>query len=155
MAPTVKPIPDGYEGVTPYLCCRGAAVALDFYAKAFGARELMRHADPKGRIGHAEFKIGGAIFMLSDEHPEMNVVSPETLGGTPIAMHLYVEDVDAFTARAVAAGATLERPVADQFYGDRNATLKDPFGHRWFVSTHVEDVSPDEIERRAAAMPQG
>jgi PhnB protein len=145
---TVKAIPEGYESAIPYLCCRDAAKALDFYKRALGATELMRFAEPSGRIGHAEIKIGDGIIMLSDEYPDMDVRSPQALGGTPVGIHLYVEDVDAVTARAVAAGAKLVRPVADQFYGDRNATLEDPFGHRWYVSTRKEDVSPEELRRR-------
>ena len=146
---TVKPIPDGFHAATPYLCVKGGAEALDFYAKAFGGVEKSRMADPSGRIGHAEIWIGEAPIFLSDEHPEMGILGPKTLGGTSVGIHLYVEDVDAFTARAVAAGAKALRPVEDQFYGDRAGTLEDPFGHRWYVSTHKEDVSPDEMKRRA------
>jgi PhnB protein len=149
---TVKPIPDGMRGATPYLCCRDAARALEFYGRAFGAVETMRLAEPSGRIGHAEMKIGEAVVMLSDEHPEMNIRSPQTLGGTPIAIHLYVEDVDGFCRRAVEAGATLSHPVADQFYGDRSGQLHDPFGHRWSIATHVADVSIEEMQRRYDAM---
>lgn len=148
----IKAIPDGYEGATPYLCCRDAARALEFYREAFGATELMRVADANGRVGHAEFRIGRALLMLADEHPEMDVRSPHSIGGTPVGLHLYVEDVDAFAARAVAAGAALVRPVADQFYGDRSCTIEDPFGHRWYVATHVEDVSPEELDRRHRAL---
>ncbi len=152
MASKAKPIPDGYHGATPYLCCKDAAGAIAFYKKAFGATELMRLADPTGRIGHAEVKIGGAVIMLSDEHPEIGVRSPQSLGGTPVGIHLYVEDVDALSNQAVAAGAKLVRPVADQFYGDRTGTLEDPFGHRWYVATHIEDVSSEELGKRYAAM---
>lgn len=152
MAGKVKPIPDGYHGATPYLCCKDAAGAIAFYKKAFGATELMRLADPTGRIGHAEVKIGEAVIMLSDEHPEMGVRSPQSLGGSPVGIHLYVEDVDALSKQAVAAGAKLVRPVADQFYGDRTSTLEDPFGHRWFIATHKEDVSAEETGRRYEAM---
>jgi PhnB protein len=148
----VKPIPDGYEGAIPYLSCRGAARALDFYKQAFGATELSRVAQPDGRVGHAEIKIGRAVIMLADEFPEMNFVGPQALGGSPVGIHVYVEDVDALVRRAVAAGAKLTRPVADQFYGDRSATLEDPFGHRWFFATHIEDVAPEELRRRHAAM---
>jgi PhnB protein len=151
----VRPIPDGYDQAIPYLACRDAAKALEFYARAFGATELMRMAAPDGRIGHAEIKIGRAVIMLSDEHPEINVLSPQALGGTPVGIHVYVEDVDALHARAVAAGATIERPLADQFYGDRSVTLVDPFGHRWFFATHKEDVAPDEMKRRAEAAMKG
>jgi PhnB protein len=152
MASKAKPIPDGYHGATPYLCCKDAAGAIAFYKKAFGATELMRLAEPTGRIGHAEVKIGGAVIMLSDEHPEIGVRSPQSLGGTPVGIHLYVEDVDALSNQAVAAGAKLVRPVADQFYGDRTGTLEDPFGHRWYVATHIEDVSSEELGKRYAAM---
>jgi len=154
MAKTTIPIPAGFEGATPYLCCRDAARALEFYKQAFGATEVMRLADPGGRIGHAEIKIGGALIMMADEHPEFGVISPQALGGSPVSIHVYVDDVDAFVARATAAGATLVRPVADQFYGDRTATLDDPFGHRWSFATHTEDVSADELQRRYKAMMQ-
>ena len=141
--------------VMPYLCCRDAARALDFYARALGAVETMRLAEPSGRIGHAEFRLGDAVIMLSDEYPEMKVLSPQALGGTPVATHLCVDDVDAFCARAVAAGATLRRPVADQFYGDRSGQLEDPFGHRWFVASRIENVSVAEMQRRYDAMMKG
>jgi PhnB protein len=147
----VKPIPDGYDAAIPYLACRSAARALEFYAEAFGATELMRMASPDGKIGHAEIKIGDAIIMLADEFPDMKMLSPQALGGTPVGIHVYVRDVDALLQRAVAAGATVERPIADQFYGDRSVTLGDPFGHRWFFATHKEDVPPDELRRRAEA----
>jgi PhnB protein len=147
----VKPIPDGYRSVTPYLIVRGAARALEFYAKAFGAKELFRMAQPDGKVGHAELELGDSRVMLADEHPEVGARSPETVGGTPVMILLYVEDVDATVARAVAAGAQLTRPVVNQFYGDRTGGLTDPFGHHWTVATHVEDVSPDELRRRAAA----
>lgn len=140
---------------TPYLCCRDAARALDFYVAAFGAVETMRLAEPSGRIGHAELALGDAVIMVSDEYPEMNVRSPQALGGTPVAIHLYVESVDAFCARAVAAGATQTRAVADQFYGDRAGQLEDPFGHRWSVATRIEDVSTAEMQRRYDAMMKG
>ena len=152
MKTQVKPIPDGYEGATPYLCVHDAAAAIEFYKKAFGAVELMRMADPSGKVGHAELKIGGAIIMLSDEHPEMGAVGPKTLGGTPVAVMLYFEDVDAVAKRAVAAGGKLVRAVEDQFYGDRNGKLEDPYGHIWWIATHKEDVSPEEMDRRAAAL---
>lgn len=145
----VKPIPDGYRSVTPYLCIKNAAAALDFYQHAFGATERMRMTDPSGKIGHAEIGIGDSAIMLCDEFPDMDVRSPQAIGGTPVMMHLYVEDVDAFVARAVAAGAKLLSPVEDQFYGDRGGKLADPFGHTWWVATHVEDVPPQEIEKRA------
>ena len=147
----VKPIPDGYHAITPYLIVSGAAKALDFYARAFGAVERDRMQDPTGKVRHAEITIGGACVMLADEHPEIGALSPATIAGSPVNLHLYVEDVDAFVARAVAAGATLTRPVADQFYGDRVGGITDPFGHRWSIATHKEDLSPEEIRRRAAA----
>lgn len=149
---TVKPIPDEYPGVTPYLSVKGAAGAIEFYRKAFGATELMRIDAPGGKIGHAEIKIGDAVVMLADEHPEINFRGPEALGGSPVVLHLYVEDVDAFCQRAVAAGAQLIRAVEDQFYGDRSGQLRDPFGHVWSIATHIEDVSPEEIKKRAAGL---
>jgi PhnB protein len=151
----VNPIPKGMEGATPYLSCRDAAGAIAFYKEAFGAVETVRMAGPDGRIGHAELKIGAATIMLADEHPEIGFRSPRSLGGSPVTIHVYVLDVDAFVARASAAGATVTRPVADQFYGDRSAQLEDPSGHRWSIATHVEDVAPDELERRFRAMTSG
>ena len=148
---TIQPIPDDYRGATPYLCIRNAASAIDFYVEAFGAKEVMRMAQPDGRVGHAEIRIGAAPIMLADEFPEMGFRSPQTLGGSPVNLLVYVEDVDAFTARAQAAGATVKRPVADQFYGDRVVVLEDPFGHSWSFATHIEDVSAEEMQRRAAA----
>jgi PhnB protein len=149
--PPVKPIPDGYHSVTPYLIVKDAVRALEFYKAAFGATELMRMMQPDGRVGHAEIRIGDSPVMLADEFPEIGARGPETIGGTPVSLMIYVPDVDAVVARAVAAGAKLTRPVADQFYGDRNGIVSDPFGHTWFVATHVEDVTPDEMERWAAA----
>lgn len=143
--------PEGYHTATPYLIVKGGAAALDFYVAAFGAVELMRMPGPAGNVAHAEFLIGDSPVMMADEHPEMGFVGPETLGGSPVGLCLYVEDVDAALARAVAAGATVTRPVADQFYGDRSGTLKDPFGHVWTLSTHKEDVSVEEMKRRMAA----
>ncbi len=151
MAGKVKPIPNGYEGATPYLCCKGAVKAIEFYEKAFGATELHRMDAPGGIIGHAEIKIGGAIIMLADEYPDMGFRSPKTIGGSPVHIYIYVENVDAFAKRAIAAGAKVLRPLADQFYGDRNVQFEDPFGHVWAFGTHIEDVAYDEIERRAAA----
>lgn len=150
----VKPIPDGYHSITPYLTVKGAPRALEFYEKAFGAKVLFRMDDKEGRVSHAELQLGDSRIMLSDEHPEMGVRSPLSVGGTPVSIHLYTDDVDATVARAVALGAKVTRAVADQFYGDRSGTLTDPFGHRWFVSTHTEDVSPEEMERRVAAQQQ-
>lgn len=150
----VKPIPDGHNGVSPYLIVDGAARAIDFYTKAFGARELFRHVAPGGKVGHAEVRIGDTVVMLADVHPEADAHAPAHYGGSPVSLHLYVEDVDKVAERAVAAGARIKRPVADQFYGDRLGSLEDPFGHTWHVSTHIEDVSPEELDRRAAAMMQ-
>jgi PhnB protein len=147
----VKPIPDGYHSVTPYLIVKGAARALAFYREAFGAEELYRMEAPGGRIGHAEMKIGDSPVMLADEHPEMGYLGPEPPRHSPVSFMIYVPDVDAVFARAIAAGAKQERAVADQFYGDRNGVLVDPFGHRWTVATHVEDVSSEEVEKRAVA----
>lgn len=149
---TVKPIPEGYHTATPYLSVRDAVAAMTFYKKAFGARETMRLTDPSGKIAHGEFIIGNSPFMITDEFPEWGNRSPQSLGGSPIVIALYVEDVDAFVARAVAAGADLLIPVADQFYGDRSGRLADPFGHIWLVATHKEDVSPEEMQRRFDAM---
>jgi PhnB protein len=151
MSDNVKSIPEGYEGVTPYLICRNAEAAIEFYKKAFGAIELFRIGEP-GMVGHAEMKIGKAIIMLADEHPQMGVVSPDTLGGTPVQLMIYVDDVDTFTANAVGEGLTVLRPVENQFYGDRSGQFKDPFGHVWSFATHVEDVTSDEMKERAAAM---
>ena len=146
-----KPIPDGYHSVTPYLCVEGAARAIEFYKKAFSATERMRIAQPDGRVGHAELQIGDSVIMLSDEFPEMGARSPQSLGGSPVSIHLYVEDADAIFKMAVAAGAKIKRPIADHFYGDRLGGVEDPFGHTWWISTHKEDLSPQEIERRAAS----
>ena len=151
-----KAIPEGSQGATPYLCCRDAAKAIDFYKKAFGASEVMRLAEPSGRIGHAQVKIGEAAIMLSDEYPDFGAISPQALGGTAVTVHLYVRDVDALVRQAAAAGATVNRPPTDEFYGDRAATLTDPFGHRWMFATHKEDVSAEEMGRRYDAfMKQG
>ena len=144
----VNPIPDGYNSVTPYLYIRGASAAIDFYKRAFGAVEVMRLSGPDGRIGHAELRIGNSMVMLADEHPEMKVVGPQSLGGTSIGILLYVVDVDDVVSRAVAAGAKIERPIQNQFYGDRSGTIVDPYGHNWTIATHVEDVSAAEMEER-------
>jgi PhnB protein len=144
-----KPIPDGYHSITPYLIVNGAAKAIDFYKRAFGAVELMRMPGPDGKIGHAEIKIGDSAIMLADEHPEMGYRGPQSLGGTAVSMMVYVERVDDVFGRAVAGGAKELQPVKDQFYGDRSGTLQDPFGHKWTVATHVEDVPPEEMRRRA------
>jgi PhnB protein len=148
----VKAIPDGYHAVTPYLIIKGATAALDFYKNVFGAVELMRFPAPGGKIGHAEIRIGDSPVMLADEHPERGFVSPKTIGGTPVSIMLYVDNVDAVFGRAVAAGAKVEQPVKDQFYGDRTGTIEDPFGHKWTIGTHTEDVSPEEMQRRMAAL---
>ena len=147
----VKPIPDGYATVTPYLHVRNAAKAIEFYAKAFGAIELYRLGDPSGRIGHAEILIGTSRIMLADEFPEMNVKGPQSLEGTSVSFLIYVEDADVQFDRALAAGATVVKPLQDQFYGDRSGTLVDPFGHSWTIATHVEDVPPEEMQARYAA----
>lgn len=152
MTTKVKPVPDGYHTATPYLTIKNAAAAMEFYKRAFGATELICHTDPSGRVGHAEIQIGDSRIMFSDEYPEMNVRSPQTLGGSGMAIHLYVEDVDALVKQAVAAGATLTQPVEDQFYGDRGGKLEDPFGHVWWVATHKEDLTPEQIQERAAAL---
>ena len=151
----VKAIPDGYHSITPYLVMDGAARAIDFYKRAFDAREIMRMPAPNDRIGHAELKIGDSVVMLADEFPEMGIKAPGGYGGSPVSLTVYVEDVDATFEKATAAGATVVRPLENQFYGDRSATWDDPFGHRWTINTHVEDVSPEEIGRRAAEMGQG
>jgi PhnB protein len=147
-----KPIPNGFHSLTPYLCVSDAARAIEFYGKAFGATLMMRLADASGRVGHAELQVGDSVIMLADEHPEYGVRSPRAFGGSPVSLHLYVEDVDAVVARAVAAGAKVVHPVADKFYGDRSGRVEDPFGHLWDIGTHKEDVSPAEVERRYATM---
>jgi PhnB protein len=151
MSTEVKPVPEGYHTVTPYLILSGAGEAIAFYKKALGAEEIMRLADPDGTVHHAEIRIGDSRVMLADEHPEIQALSPKTVGGSPVSIHLYVEDVDAAVERAVAVGAKLVRPVADQFYGDRTGGIEDPFGYRWFIATHKEDLTIEEIRRRAAA----
>lgn len=148
----VKPIPKGYHTATPYLIIKGAAEAIKFYKKAFGATEFMRMPGPDGNIGHAEIRIGNSPIMLADEFPGMGHFSPATLGGTPVSLMLYVEDVDSLFKKAVKAGATVLRPVVDQFYGDRSGTVSDPFGHVWTISTHKEDVTPAEMKKRMKAM---
>jgi PhnB protein len=155
MPAKVKPIPDEYHGATPYLSVTGAADAIEFYKTAFGARETMRMPAPGGKIGHAEIRIGDAAIMLADEYPEMNFRSPQSLGGSPVNIVIYVNDVDALINQAVVAGAKLLRPAQDQFYGDRMGVLQDPFGHTWSFATHIEDVSPEELQKRAAAQSGG
>ncbi|MDQ3569575.1 MAG: VOC family protein [Actinomycetota bacterium] len=146
----VQPIPEGYPRVTPYLCVDGAGAAIAFYVDVLGATERMRMPAPDGKIGHAEVQIGDSVIMISDEMPEMGFIGPRTVGGTPVGLSVYVEDVDAVFDRALKAGAKSLQPVEDQFYGDRSGQFEDPFGHRWNVATHVEDVPPEEMERRAA-----
>jgi PhnB protein len=155
MAGDVKPIPAGYHSVTPYLYLRDAAAAIEFYQKAFNAVELFRMAMPDGRIGHAEIKIGNSHVMLADEMPEMNITSPASLNGTSVGLLIYLENVDDQFEQAIAAGGEVIRPLTDQFYGDRSGTLKDPFGHTWTLSTHVEDVPPEELQQRMEAMCEG
>ena len=147
----VKPIPEGYHSVTPYLIISGAGDAIDFYKKAFGATELFRMPAPEGKIGHAEIKIGDSPIMLADESPEMGYKSATTLSGSPVSLMIYVEDVDKVYNQAIAAGGTEVKGVQDQFYGDRSGTLKDPYGHVWHIATHKEDVTPEEMDKRMAA----
>jgi PhnB protein len=152
---SVKPIPEGYRSVTPYLFVRSAALAIDFYKNVFGAKEKMRMPGSDGRIMHAEIEIGDSIVMLADEHPQSGVMSPQTVGGYSVGLHLYVEDVDAVVQKAVQNGAKALRLIKNQFYGDRSGSILDPFGHMWSVATHVEDVSPEEMRKRMnAAMSQ-
>lgn len=150
----VEPIPAEYAGVTPYLSVNDAAAAIEFYKKGFGATEVMRLPGPDGKLGHAEIRIGDALVMLADESPDYGNLSPKTLGGSAVRLHMYVEDVDAFFEQAVAAGAKVLIPIADQFYGDRSGRLEDPFGHVWLISTHKEDVSPEEMQKRMEAFSQ-
>jgi PhnB protein len=149
---TIQPIPAGHHSVTPYLVIKNAAAALEFYKNAFGATQSYRLNLPDGRVGHAEIRLGDSLIMLADEFPEYGGKAPETLGGSPVNIHLYVEDVDAFFKRALAAGAKERKPVMDQFYGDRSGQLEDPFGHLWWVATHKEDVSSEELQKRVQAM---
>ena len=151
----VKAIPDGYPRVVPYLCVNGAEAAIAFYTNVLGATERMRMPAPGGMIGHCELELGDSVIMLSDEFPEMGQQSPKAVGGTPVTVSVYCEDVDAVFERAVEAGATVLRPVEDQFYGDRTGQFEDPFGHRWSVASHIEDVPPDEMERRMAELMGG
>ena len=146
---SVKPIPDGYEGITPYLICRNASAAIDFYKRAFGAEELFRIGH-ENMVGHCEMKLGKAIWMMADEFPPM-AMSPESIGGSPVSLYIYVEDVDAFTEKAIAEGLEVLKPVSDQFYGDRSGHFKDPFGHLWGFATHKEDLTPEQLNERASA----
>jgi PhnB protein len=151
----VKPIPDGYHSVTPYLMVHDGAAALDFYKKAFGAVELFRFPMPDGKIGHAEFKIGDSPVMLADDQPGALTKGPRSLGGAGVGMLIYLPDVDAAFAKAIGAGGKVLRPVKDQFYGDRSGSLEDPFGHNWTIATHKEDVTKEEMDRRMAEMMKG
>jgi PhnB protein len=148
----VNPIPEGMHTVTPHLVCAGAGAAIDFYKKAFGATETSRMPGPGGKLMHASIRIGDSAVMLVDEMPEWGSLGPKALKGSPVVIHLYVDDVDAFTARAVAAGAKVTMPVADMFWGDRYGQLEDPFGHRWSVATHVRDVSPADMQQAMQKM---
>jgi PhnB protein len=152
MASKVKPIPEGYHAVTPYLCIREAEKALDFYARAFGAKEKVRMPGPDGKVMHAEILIGDSMVMLGEENPQQNAKSPLAFGGTPVSIMLYVPDVDAVFKKATTAGAKADAPPADMFWGDRYGKLTDPFGHSWGIATHVEDVTPEEMKKRMAAM---
>lgn len=149
---STKPIPDAYRAATPYLIVDGAARAIDFYRTAFGATELVRLADPTGKVMHAELRIGNAPLMLADEFPDMGYRSPKSYGGSSVSLLLYVEDVDAVFARAIAGGAIENMPVTDQFDGDRRGTLTDPFGHVWLLATKLEELSPEEMQRRFSAL---
>lgn len=149
MSESKNTTPKGYEGITPYITVNNCAEAIEFYKRAFGAEELFRLAEDDGKIGHAEIKIGGGILMLSDEHPDHDAFSPETVGGAPFSMMVYVDDVDAFTEKAVKEGLKVMRPVADQFYGDRSGHFIDPYGHKWCFATHIENISVEEMGNRA------
>jgi PhnB protein len=151
----VKPIPEGYPRVSPYLVVDGAQKAIEFYTTVLGFTERMRMPGPDGRIGHAEMQLGDSVVMLADEFPDVGAKAPSAYGGSPVSLSVYVEDVDATFERAAEAGATVVRPLENQFYGDRSATFDDPFGHRWTIQSHIEDVSPEEMGRRAAEMGQG
>lgn len=151
---SVQSIPDGYASVTPYLIVQGASDAIEFYQNVFDAIERMRLPTPDGKVAHAEIEIGDSVIMLADECPERGAKSPQTIGGTPVCLHLYVENVDEVFANALAAGAVQIKPVENQFYGDRSGMFADPFGHSWNVATHVEDVSPEDLQKRMAAMRQ-
>jgi len=146
----VKPIPTGYASITPYLCIKGAAAAIDYYRQVFNAEERMRMPMPDGKVAHAELQIGGSVIMLADEFPEMDFLSPATIGGTGVSLMLYVQDCDKTFARAIELGATSQTQLQDQFWGDRCGTVKDPYGHVWTIATHIEDVSPEEMARRSA-----
>jgi len=151
----VKPIPDDYPRVCPYLHIDGAAEAIKFYKQVFGATERLRMDDPEGKVGHAELALGDSVVMLADEFPEMDIRGPKALGGTPVVLSIYVEDVDATVSRAILLGARVTRPIEDKFYGDRVAQIEDPFGHAWSVQTHIEDVPSEEMARRAQELAGG
>jgi PhnB protein len=151
----VRPIPEGYPRVTPYLIIDGASAAIDFYVEVLDAKEQMRMPTPDGGVGHAELLIGDSMIMLADESPDMGARGPKSIGGSPVSLMVYVEDVDATFAKALKAGATETAPVEDKFYGDRSGTFDDPWGHQWHIASHVEDVSPEEMERRAAEQYSG
>jgi PhnB protein len=148
----VKPIPDGYHTVTPHLVVRDAAKAIEFYTKAFGAEERFRMPGPNGVVMHAELQLGDSVLMLGEEAPQMGASSPQTIGGSPVSLLIYVKDVDASFARADKAGCTVQMPLTDMFWGDRYGKLLDPFGHHWALATHKEDVSPEDMAKRMAAM---
>jgi PhnB protein len=150
-----KSIPDDYPRLTPYLIVDDASAAIDFYSSVLGASERLRMAGPDGGVGHAELDIGGSMIMLADEHPDMGARGPRTIGGTPVTLHVYVEDVDDVFERAVKAGASALRPLENKFYGDRSGQFEDPFGHRWDIASHVEDVPPEEMAKRAEAAMNG
>ena len=152
MARKVRAIPRDYPVLTPYLICKDASRAIAFYTKVLGATEKMRMPTPDGRVGHAELRFGESMIMLADEHPEMGFRSPQAIGGSPVSLHLYVENVDGVFQRAIASGAKERQPVENKFYGDRSGTIEDPFGHVWTLATRVEDVPPEEMEKRAAAL---
>ena len=149
MPDPVSPVPGDHPTVCPYLHVEGAAAAIEFYQRIFGATERLRLDDPDGMVGHAELAIGNSVVMLADEFPEMGIKGPKAFGGTPVSLSVYTEDVDATVEKAARAGATVIRPVADQFYGERVGQIEDPFGHRWSIMTHIEDVEPEELARRA------
>ena len=153
MAKSIKPIPDGYHSVTPYLIIgKGRAnEAIAFYTRAFNAKEVMRMPGPDGGVAHAEIQLGDSRIMLADQAPKLDAYGPDHFNGSPVTLHVYVPDVDATTKHAPAAGATVNRPLADQFYGDRTAGITDPFGHRWYFATHVRDVSQEEMEHQMHA----
>jgi PhnB protein len=146
------PVPEGYPRVMPYLIVDGGSEAIDFYTQVLGASERVRMPGPDGRLGHAELQFGDSVIMLADENPEMGARGPRSVGGSPVTIHVYVDDVDDTFERALQAGATALQPLEDRFYGDRAGQLEDPFGHHWSLATHVEDVPPEEMSRRAAEM---